>query len=45
MRINLLPPDERPLKQSTVRWEFLAAALGLCLLALTVGLILTNRQR
>ena len=45
MRINLLPPDERPLKQSTVRWEFLAAALGLCLLALTVGLYLNEQAK
>lgn len=32
MRINLLPPDERPLKQSTVRWEFLVILFGIVLL-------------
>ncbi len=28
MRINLLPKEERPLKQSQVRWEFLVGLLG-----------------
>ncbi len=28
MRINLLPKEERPLKDSQVRWEFLVALLG-----------------
>ena len=28
MKINLLPKEERPLKQSEVRWEFLVGLLG-----------------
>ena len=32
MRINLLPKEERPLKQSAVRWEFMALLFGLVLL-------------
>ena len=32
MRINLLPVEERPLKQSSVRWEFLLVFLGIVLL-------------
>ena len=28
MKINLLPKEERPLKQSQVRWEFLVGLLG-----------------
>jgi Tfp pilus assembly protein PilN len=32
MRINLLPNEERPLKQSAVRWEFMALLFGLVLL-------------
>ncbi len=45
MRINLLPPEERPLKASTVRWEFVVAALGVCLLFLAVGLTLTEKAK
>lgn len=37
MRMNLLPKDERPLKQSQVRWEFL---LGLAAF-LVLGAVLT----
>lgn len=33
MKINLLPKEERPLKQSQVRWEFLVGLLGFLLLA------------
>ncbi len=29
MKINLLPKDERPLKQSQVRWEFLVGLIGI----------------
>jgi Tfp pilus assembly protein PilN len=36
MKINLLPKEERPLKQSQVRWEFLVGLLG----ALALGTIL-----
>jgi Tfp pilus assembly protein PilN len=32
MRINLLPKEERPLKQSQVRWEFLVSLVGVLLL-------------
>ncbi|HHT91469.1 MAG: hypothetical protein QM451_07795 [Bacillota bacterium] len=32
MRINLLPKEARPLKQSQVRWEFLVGILGLLIL-------------
>lgn len=32
MRINLLPVEERPLKQSAVRWDFIAMFLGIILL-------------
>lgn len=39
MRINLLPKEERPLKQSQVRWEFLVALLGV--LALGTMLVLS----
>ncbi|HHY10009.1 MAG TPA: hypothetical protein GX528_05525 [Firmicutes bacterium] len=28
MRINLLPPEERPLKQSAIRWEFIVTLIG-----------------
>ncbi|NMA61709.1 MAG: hypothetical protein GX956_07500 [Firmicutes bacterium] len=28
MRVNLLPKDERPLRQSQVRWEFLVGLIG-----------------
>ena len=33
MKINLLPKEERPLKHSQVRWEFLVGLLGLVALA------------
>jgi hypothetical protein len=33
VRINLLPKEERPLKQSQVRWEFLVGLLGFLALA------------
>ena len=33
MRINLLPKEERPLKQSQVRWGFLVGLLGFLALA------------
>jgi len=33
MRINLLPKDERPLKQSQVRWGFLVGLVGFLALA------------
>mgnify|MGYP000887939104 CR=1 FL=1 len=36
MRINLLPKDERPLRQSQVRWEFLVGLLGLLLFGVVV---------
>ena len=36
MKINLLPPEERPLKQSEVRWEFLVALLAILLVGLAV---------
>lgn len=39
MRINLLPKEERPLKQSQVRWEFMVSLLGL--LALGAVLVLS----
>ncbi len=29
MKINLLPKEERPLKQSEVRWEFLVGLIGI----------------
>jgi Tfp pilus assembly protein PilN len=32
MRINLLPEEERPLKQSSIRWEFMVIFIGLVLL-------------
>lgn len=35
MRINLLPMDERPPKQSAVRWEFVVTVLGLVILIAT----------
>ena len=36
MRINLLPKEERPLKQSEVRWEFLVGLVGILLLGSVV---------
>ncbi len=36
MRINLLPKEERPLKQSQVRWEFLVDIFGLLLLGVVI---------
>lgn len=36
MRINLLPKEERPLKQSQVRWEFLVDIVGLLLLGAVI---------
>ncbi|HHT73831.1 MAG TPA: hypothetical protein GX008_08965 [Firmicutes bacterium] len=45
MRINLLPPDERPLKASAIRWEFVVGAVGLCLLALTIGLYFSEQAK
>lgn len=32
MKINLLPKEERPLRQSQVRWEFLVGLLGAVIL-------------
>ena len=32
MRINLLPVNERPLKQSSIRWDFLVVFFGVVLL-------------
>jgi len=32
MKINLLPKDERPLRQSQVRWEFVIGLVGVLLL-------------
>ena len=32
MKINLMPVEHRPLKQSKVRWEFVVISLGLALL-------------
>lgn len=36
MRVNLLPKEERPLRQSQVRWEFLVVVIGTLLLATVV---------
>ncbi|NLJ79536.1 MAG: hypothetical protein GX335_00705 [Firmicutes bacterium] len=33
MRINLLPPEERPLKPSAIRWEFVVSLIGILFLA------------
>jgi Tfp pilus assembly protein PilN len=48
MRINLLPKDERPLKQSHVRWEFLVGLLGVLVLGSSlvfswIGITTANR--
>src|SRR5690554_3687228 len=43
MRINLIPPEDRPLKPSTIRWEFLVGAVGMVLLVLAAGLSLSER--
>jgi|GEM_PF-2407337 len=37
MKINLLPPDERPLEPNAVRGEFLIAIVGILLLLLMIG--------
>lgn len=36
MKINLLPKEERPLKQSQVRWEFLVGIFGLLILGVVM---------
>lgn len=36
MRVNLLPKDQRPLKQSQVRWGFLVGLAGVLLLGATL---------
>lgn len=36
MKINLLPEDERPLKQSQVRWEFLVGLIAILALGASV---------
>ena len=42
MRINLLPREERPLKQTEVRWEFIAGLIAtllfLSVIGVTIGL-------
>lgn len=45
MRINLIPPDERPLKASAIRWEFVVGIFGACLVILAVGLGLSERAK
>lgn len=37
MRINLLPREERPLKQTEVRWEFIAGLIAILLFVSVVG--------
>lgn len=37
MKINLMPVEHRPLKQSKVRWEFVVISLGLALLIAVLG--------
>lgn len=37
MKINLLPVDQRPLRQGTIRWEFLIVVLGLVLIVVING--------
>ena len=38
MKMNLLPKDERPLKQSQVRWGFLVGLVGFLALAAALSL-------
>lgn len=45
MRINLIPPDERPLKASAIRWEFVVGILGVCFVILAVGFGLSERAK
>ncbi|HHU62417.1 MAG TPA: hypothetical protein GXZ55_10770, partial [Natronincola sp.] len=37
MRINLLPREERPLKQTEVRWEFIAGLIATLLFLSVIG--------
>lgn len=37
MNINLIPPEERPLRPSAIRGEFVAAVIGICLLTASLG--------
>ena len=43
MKINLLPKDERPLKQSQVRWEFVVGLLGILLLGVVSMLSMATK--
>ncbi len=43
MKINLLPLDQRPLKQSKIRWEFIVSLLAFLLLIIIVWTGYTQR--
>lgn len=45
MRINLLPKEERPLKQTQVRWEFLVGLAGFLTLAVVLIFIWAETAR
>jgi len=37
VNINLIPPEERPLKPSAIRWEFIVGVIGIGLLIASLG--------
>lgn len=45
MRINLLPKEERPLKQYEVRWEFLVGLIALLLIGTVITFIGIERAK